>query len=60
MQRLQINPTDHAYLPGLKYRLMIDWGKGAAQVKHGYLDRPLFSGAGRLRVGHDKRPYSRQ
>ena len=60
MQRLQLNLTGHAYGKDLRYRLMVDWGKGATQVKHAYVDLPLFDGAVRLRVGHDKRPYSRQ
>lgn len=57
--RARIHLKGHAYSKDLKYKFQADFGKGSAALKDFYMDY-RFGDWAHLRVGQDKRPFSRQ
>jgi phosphate-selective porin OprO/OprP len=57
--RARIQLKGHAYSEDLTYKFQADFGKGSVSLKDYYVDYRFFDGL-QLRVGQDKRPFSRQ
>lgn len=59
MNRARIHLKGHVYSKDLTYKFQAEFGKGEAYLKDYFVDYRFMEGL-QLRVGQDKRPFSRQ